>query len=237
VRTTTTDTVTDYPTTERSRLRRLHERGSHGRADVHAVLDTAPLCHVGYVIDGAPYVTPTLHWREGERVYWHGSSASRFLRKALGTQVCMTCSFMDGYVLARSAFNHSVRFRSAMVFGKAQIVEGEEHKTAALRGLIENLFPGRWDTLRPMTPQELKATAILYLDIEEATAKVREGFPNDPEDAGHPVWAGAVPMTYTTVAAEPAPNLMPGIELPDYLRDLISEGRLRAPYRESADEY
>lgn len=233
---TTIESGGDYPTTERTRLRRLHERGSHGRADVHAVLDEAPLCHVGYVIDGAPYVTPTLHWREGDRVYWHGSSASRFLRKARGTPVCLTCSFMDGYVLARSAFNHSVRFRSAMVFGTVQVVEGDDHKQAALRRFIDNLFPGRWDTLRPMTPQELKATTIVYLDIEEATAKVREGFPNDPEDAGHPVWAGAVPMTYTTVTAEPAPNLMPGIELPDYLRALIAEGRLR-PSHDAGSEY
>lgn len=219
----------DYPTTERTRLRRLHERGTHERAAVHAILDEAPLCHIGYVIDGAPYVTPTLHWREGDRVYWHGSSASRFLRQARGTPVCLTCSFMDGYVLARSAFNHSVRFRSAMVFGEARLVEGDEAKTASLRHFIENLFPGRWDELRPMTLQELKATAILYMDIEEATAKVRTGFPNDLEDAGHPVWAGAVPMTYCTTAAEPAPNLMPGIELPPYLNRLISAGRLRTP--------
>ena len=233
---TTIAPTDDYPTAERTRLRRLHERGSHGRADVHAVLDAAPLCHIGYVIDGAPFVTPTMHWREGDRVYWHGSAASRFLRKARGTQVCITCSFMDGYVLARSAFNHSVRFRSAMVFGTAQLVEGNDEKLEALRRFIENLFPGRWDELRPMTPQELKATSILYLDIEEATAKVREGFPNDPEDAGHPVWAGAVPMTYATIAAEPAPNLMPGIDVPQYLQELIATGRLRAPYNPDSDE-
>ena len=108
-----------YPTTERSRLRRLHARGSHARADVHALLDAAPLCHVGYVIDGQPFVTPTLHWRDGDRVYWHGSAASRMLRKSEGERVCLTCTFMDGYVLARSAFNHSVNYRSVMVFGVA----------------------------------------------------------------------------------------------------------------------
>lgn len=223
-----TETQTAYPQTERTRIRRLRERGSHERDDVHKILDEAPLCHVGYSIDGAPFVTPTIHWREGDRVYWHGSAASRFLRKAAGTQVCLTASFMDGYVLARSAFFHSVRFRSVMVFGEAKVVEDDDEKLAALKHFIENLFPGRWDTLRPMEPQELKATAVLYLDIEEATAKVREGYPNDPEDASHPVWAGVIPIESRTVEAEPAPNLMEGIDIPDYVTRLVKSGRLRS---------
>lgn len=231
-----TEPTLEYPTTERTRLRRLHERGSHMRADVHAVLDAAPLCHVGYNIDGRPYVTPTLHWREGERVYWHGSAASRFLRKAEGTDVCLTCSFMDGYVLSRSAFNHSVRFRSAMLFGKAQIVESEEAKVAALRRFIDGLFPGRWETLRPMQPQELKATAILYMDVEEATAKIRTGFPNDPEDVSHPVWAGVLPLNSSMGAPVPAPDLIPGIDLPESLATLVSSGHLRSPYPPEFDE-
>lgn len=220
----------EFPTTERTKIRRLRERGSHGREDVYRVIDAAPMCHVGYSIDGNPYVTPTTHWRDGDRIYWHGSSASRFLRQALGNQVCITCSFMDGFVLSRSAFFHSARFRSAMVFGKAQIVEGDEAKTAALKDFIENLFPGRWDALRPMQPQELKATAILYMDIEEATAKTREGYPNDPDDVNHPVWAGALPMSYRTVGAENAPDLIPGIEVPDYVTNLVNTGLLRTPY-------
>lgn len=217
----------DYPTTERSRLRRLHQRGTHARADVHAILDAAPLCHVGYVIDGAPFVTPTLHWREGDRVYWHGSAASRFLRQADGMPVCLTCSLMDGYVLARSAFNHSVNYRSAMVFGTARTVEGDSEKTEALRRFTEGLFPGRWDTLRLMTAQELKATSVLWMDIEEATAKVRAAPPGDPEDAGVPVWAGVMPMRTTLGPAEPAPELPPGIGLPQPLAALIGSGRLR----------
>jgi uncharacterized protein len=217
----------DYPTTERSRVRRLHQRGSHARADVHAILDAAPLCHVGYVIDGAPYVTPTLHWREGDRVYWHGSAASRFLREVEGKPVCLTCSLMDGYVLARSGFNHSVNYRSAMVFGVARTVEGDDEKVSALRRFTESLFPGRWDTLRPMTAQELKATSVLWMDIEEATAKVRAAPPGDPEDAGVPVWAGVLPMHTTLAAAEAAPELPPGIGLPEPLAELINSGRLR----------
>lgn len=220
-------TPTEYPATERTRIRRLHERGSHERKEVHKILDEAPLCHVGYTIDGAPYVTPTLHWRVGDRVYWHGSAASRFLRKAANTQVCLTCSFMDGYVLARSAFFHSVRFRSAMVFGEAKFLDNDDLKLTALRDFVDGLFPGRWETLRPMQPQELKATTVMYMDIEEATAKIRTGYPNDPDDASHPVWAGVVPLESRVRPPEAAPDLIEGIEIPGYLTDLLQSGKLR----------
>lgn len=217
----------EYPKTERSRIRREHHRGSHARADVHAVLDAAPLCHVGYVIGGAPYVTPTVHWREGERVYWHGSAASRFLRAADRSPVCLTCTLMDGYVMARSAFNHAVNYRSAMVFGRARVVDGAEEKAEALRRFTDGLFPGRWDTLRPMTAQELKATSVLWMEIEEATAKVRAGPPADPQEADVPVWAGVLPMQTTLAAARPAPELPEDTDLPAALAALIASGRLR----------
>lgn len=217
----------DYPTTERSRVRRLHERGSHTRADVHAVLDATPLCHVGYVIDGAPYVTPTLHWRHGERVYWHGSAASRFLRASVAMPVCLTCSIMDGYVLARSAFNHSINYRSAMVFGTARKVEEPEEKAEALRLFTESFFPGRWDTLRPMTVQELKATSVLWMEIEEATAKVRAAPPGDADEAAVPVWAGVLPVQTRLTTAVTAPGVPEGIALPEPLAALIHSGRLR----------
>ncbi len=217
----------DYPTTERSRLRRLYQRGSHARADVYAILDAAPLCHVGYVIDEQPYVTPTLHWREGDRVYWHGSAASRFLREADGAPVCLTCSLMDGYVLARSAFNHSVNYRSAMVFGQAHLIEDPEETRAALHRFTESLFPGRWRQLRPMTTQELKATAVLWMEIDEATAKVRAAPPGDADEADVPVWAGVLPVQTTLGAAQPAPELPSGISLPEALATLIGSGRVR----------
>ncbi len=220
------DTKT-YPTTERTRVRRSPKRGSHAHADVHAILDAAPLCHVGYVIAGAPYVTPTLHWREGDYVYWHGSAASRFLRAAEDMPVCLTCSIIDGYVLARSAFNHSVNYRSAMVFGTARLVDDLEEKTDALRRLIEDLFPGRWDNLRPMTKQEVKATSVMRMKIEEASAKIRNGPPGDMDEAGHPVWAGVLPIESRLVPPQPAPGLPDGIELPQSLADLIQSGRLR----------
>ena len=223
----TSPTDTHYPSSERTRVRRLHQRGSHARADVHAILDAAPLCHVGYVVDGRPLVTPTLHWREGERVYWHGSAASRFLHRAEGTPVCLTCSLMDGYVLARSAFNHSVNYRSAMVFGTARRITDPADTAEALRRFTDALFPGRWDTLRPMTAQELKATAVLWMDIEEATAKTRAAPPGDGDEADVPVWAGVLPMAARLGAAEPAPDLPSGIDLPAPLAELIASGRLR----------
>ena len=185
------------------------------------------MCHVGYLIDGAPYVTPTLQWRDGDRVYWHGSSASRFLRQVEGTPVCLTVSAMDGYVLARSAFSHSVNYRSAMVFGIAHAIEDEGEKADALRGFVDGLFPGRWETLRPITTQELKATAVLWMEIDEASAKVRAAPPADADEAAFPVWAGVVPVRSTLQAAEPAPDLPPGLSLPGAIADLIASGRLR----------
>ncbi len=216
-----------FPTTERTRLRRRHDRGSHKHADVFAVLDACPMSHIGYTIDGAPYVTPTLHWRDGDRVYWHGSAASRFLRKIVDMPVCLTCSLLDGYVLARSAFNHSVNYRSAMVFGKARLVEDVAEKAEALRLFTESYFPGRWTHLRPLKDQELKATSVLWMDIEEATAKVRDAPPGDPEEADIPVWAGVIPVRNTLAPAMAAPDLQEGLPLPAELDVLIRSGRLR----------
>ncbi|GBQ23458.1 pyridoxamine 5'-phosphate oxidase family protein [Gluconacetobacter sacchari] len=216
-----------FPVTERSRIRRAHERGSHERAAVYEVLDASPLCHVGYVIDGAPYVTPTLQWRVGDRVYWHGSAASRFLRAARGTRVCLTCSRMDGYVMARSAFSHSVNYRSAMLFGTAVLLEGEEEIAAALRDMVEDFFPGRWEGLRPMTAQERRATAVLRMDIEEASVKVRDAPPGDGAEGDYPVWAGVIPIRTVLGTPCPAPELPADVPLPPGLAALVASGRLR----------
>jgi nitroimidazol reductase NimA-like FMN-containing flavoprotein (pyridoxamine 5'-phosphate oxidase superfamily) len=218
-----------FPVTERSRVRREHHRGSYDKAAVYAVLDAAPLCHVGYVIDGAPYVTPTIHWRHDDRLYWHGSAASRFLRAAEAMPVCLTVSLMDGYVLARSAFNHSVNYRSAMAFGTARKIEDPTEAAEALRHFTEGLFPGRWETLRPMKAQELKATTVLWMEIEEATAKCRDGGPGDAEEGDFPVWAGVIPMRHSLETAEPAPELPADCALPARLSELIASGRLRGP--------
>lgn len=217
----------EYPTTERSRVRREHHRGSHEKAAVYAVLDATPLCHVGYVIDGAPYVTPTLQWRHENRIYWHGSAASRFLRRAEGTPVCLTATLMDGYVLARSAFNHSINYRSVMAFGIARKIEDAVEAEAALHHFTNGLFPGRWETLRPITSQESKATSVFWMDIEEATVKIRAGGPGDPEEAEFPVWAGVIPINTALGAAEPAAELPGDCPLPEQLAALIASDRLR----------
>ena len=181
--------------TNRTRLRRRSERGRYEREAIDAILDATPLCHVGYLIEGRPAVTPTLQWRIGDRVYWHGSSASRALRASQDMQVCLTVSLLDGLVLARSAFHHSANYRSAMIFGTATRIDDRERKRELMQAFVERLYPGRWAELRPVTEQELRATAVLELPIDEASAKVGTGDPiDDEEDYAWPVWAGVVPV-------------------------------------------
>ncbi|MCB6178251.1 pyridoxamine 5'-phosphate oxidase family protein [Rhodobacter sp. Har01] len=202
----------------RTRLRRMPEKAGYDRALIEAILDAMPVAHVGTVIDGAPVVIPTLQWREGDRIYWHGSAASRSLKAGRGAQVCVTVTFTDAMVLARSAFEHSVNHRSVMVFGTAQPVTDPAAKRAHLRAMVETLWPGRWDTLRPMTEQELKATAILSLPLTEASAKIAAAPPGgtDPgEDRAWPVWAGLIPLALATAAPVAAPDLPPGLALPE----------------------
>ena len=214
--------------TERTRLRRAHERGRHDAETIHAILDAGLLCHVGYVMDGHPFVTPTLHWREGNRVYWHGSAASRMLRHQAGGKpesphrVCLTVSLLDGIVVARSAFHHSINYRSVMLFGEAQIVTDRDAKVRHFKALVDRIFPGRWEGLRPVTEQEIKATSVLGMDIEEGSAKIRTGAPkDDEEDYALPIWAGVLPVRTVLGAAEPCPRLLDGVAEPEHLRDLI----------------
>lgn len=197
---------------ERTRVRRMGKRGDYDEATVHAILDAAPVCHVGYVVDGQPYVTPTAHWRDGDHVYWHGSSASRMLRTLEGgVDVCVTASLLDGLVLARSGFHHSMNYRAVMALGRAELVGGETAKLHALRAFSDRLVPGRWETLRPPTAQELKATTILRLKLDEASAKVRTGPPvDDEEDYALPVWAGVLPLSVVAGEPVPDPRLVPG---------------------------
>ncbi|PWE32450.1 flavin-nucleotide-binding protein [Maritimibacter sp. 55A14] len=205
--------------TDRTRLRRAHERGHHDRATIDAILDATPQCAVGYTIDGAPYVTPTLHWREGDHVYWHGSSASRALRACDRAEVCLTVSILDGFVLARSGFHHSVNSRSVMLFGTAFKVTDPAEKEARLTAFIDGLFPGRTGMLRPNTEQEIKSTTILGLEIAETSAKVRSGPPkDDEEDYELPIWAGVIPVAMQ--AGDPIRDTRnrDGVELPAHLR-------------------
>jgi nitroimidazol reductase NimA-like FMN-containing flavoprotein (pyridoxamine 5'-phosphate oxidase superfamily) len=196
------------PPSPRARLRRMNEKAAYDRATIHAVLDAMPLAHIGHLVEGAPVVTATLQWRMGERVYWHGSSASRMIRAARSGPVCLTVSIVDGMVLARSGLEHSVNYRAVMAFGQAEALTGAAEKEAALRAMMERLFPGRWAALRPITAQELKATAILSLPLDEASAKIDAGPPADlPGDIAHPVWAGTLPLSTATGTPRPAPDL------------------------------
>ncbi len=209
----------DFPPTAHTRIKRQHERAHYDRETVHAILDAGLLCHVGYVIDGQPYVTPTCYWRQGEQVYWHGSSASRMLRhQEQGVPVCFTVSLLDGLVLARSGYHSSINYRSVMAYGVAEKVTDEAEILAALEVFQERLTPGRWAELRPVNEQELKATTMMSLELTEVAAKVRPGPPSDDEaDYGLPVWAGVVPVRYEIGAPEDDPRLKPGIAQPDYL--------------------
>ena len=205
--------------TERTRLRRYHERGHYDRATIDAILDAMPLCHVGYLIDGKPVVMPTFQWREGDHVYWHASSAGRGIRNAQDNEVCLTVSILDGLVLARSGMHHSANSRSVMVFGTARRITDPAEKLDKLKGFIEKMYPGRWDTLRPITDQEAKATAILSLPITEASAKVRSGGPvDDEEDYALPIWAGVIPVSMHIGEPVPDGRNLPDVEEPAHVR-------------------
>jgi hypothetical protein len=195
----------------RSRVRRHPERAYYDRETVFAILDAALLCHIGYVIDGRPYVTPTLFWREGERLYWHGSSASRMLRtQRAGIPVCVTVSHVDGLVLARCAFRHSLNYRAVMAFGTAAMVEDEAEKEAGLNAFIERLYPGRTGLMRGIQPQELKATSLMSMVIEQASAKIRADGPLDVEsDWMADCWAGLIPVAQYIGARIPDQRVPP----------------------------
>lgn len=218
--------MSDLTPTPRSRVKRIPERGRYDFATIASILDAGFLCSVGYVIDGQPYVTPTAYWREERHVYWHGSSASRMLQTLeKGADVCLTVAHVDGLVLARSAFHHSINYRSVMLFGKAHTLEDEGAKAKALEHFVERMFPGRWAELRPVNSQELKATTVLRMPIEEGSAKIRTGPPkDDAEDRAWPVWAGVLPIRTVTGPPVPDEGLPETTERPAYLTRLAHLG-------------
>jgi nitroimidazol reductase NimA-like FMN-containing flavoprotein (pyridoxamine 5'-phosphate oxidase superfamily) len=200
--------------TLRTRVRRVPSRADYSRATLDAILDEALVAHLGFAIDRQPYVIPTLHARVGDLVYVHGSSASRAIRSvAGGVPACLTVTLLDGLVLARSAFHHSMNYRSAVVLGEARAVEGPDERLEALEAFTERLVPGRWDEVRPPSAQELKGTRVLALDLREASAKVRTGPPvDDDEDYALDVWAGVIPLSVAAGPPVADPKLTPGIE-------------------------
>ncbi|MDO0931418.1 pyridoxamine 5'-phosphate oxidase family protein [Streptomyces sp. DG2A-72] len=214
-----------YTPSDRTVPTRSADRASYDKDLVHAILDEAYVCHLGFVRDGAPVVLPTLYARVGERLYVHGSTGSRPLRMTgqtdPGLPVCLTVTHVDALILARSAFHHSINYRSVVVHGVAHDVTDPEEKRAALDALVDHVVPGRANDVRPANKKELAATAVIRLDLDEVSAKARTGGVNDePEDLSLPHWAGVVPlrMGYETPVADA--QLAPGTELPDYLAAL-----------------
>ena len=210
--------MTTFPQTSRTNLKRLPKRGHFDRDTVYAILDEGFICHIGFVVDGQPFVIPTGYARVDDNLFVHGSQASRMLRTlANGVDACVTVTLIDGLVLARSAFHHSINYRSVVVFGRATLVEDREEKDSALFAFSEQVIRGRWNDVREPTESELKQTTVLRLPLTEASAKVRTGPPiDDEEDYSMSTWAGVIPLRL--VAGEPIadPRLPAGIEPPFY---------------------
>jgi nitroimidazol reductase NimA-like FMN-containing flavoprotein (pyridoxamine 5'-phosphate oxidase superfamily) len=210
--------------TPRTRVRRVPKRGAYDRPTIDTILDEALICHLGFVHDGRAAVIPTLHARVGDEVFIHGSAASRMIRAlAGGIEACLTVTLVDGLVLARSAFHHSINYRSVVLYGTARPVTEPEAKERALEAFTEKLVPGRWAGVRWPTRKELKGTAALALPIAEGSAKVRTGPPiDDDEDYELDAWAGVVPIRTEMLPPEPDPRLRAGIDTPEHVRALVS---------------
>lgn len=208
--------------TDRTQVRRLPERGKYDRETVYSILDEASICHVGFVAEGRPVVIPTLFGRDGDRIYIHGSAASRMLKAmAEGVDICVTVTLVDGLVLARSAFHSSMNYRSVVIFGKATLIDDVDEKVRALAIFSEHLLPGRWAEIREPSEKELKGTSVLAIDLKEVSAKVRTGGPkDDEEDYALDVWAGVVPIEHRFGAPVPDERLRAEIRVPDYVEKL-----------------
>ena len=211
----------DSTQTKRTTVKRLPARGHYDRETINAILDEAFICHVGFVVDGQPYVIPTGFARIDDQLYIHGSAASRMLRNlSTGIEMCVTVTLIDGLVLARSAFHHSINYRSVVVLGKAELVTDENEKNAALEALTEHIVPGRWADVRWPNELELKATSVLKLPIEEASAKIRTGDPkDDEEDYTMDIWAGVLPLTLTPGEPVADARLDPDTAIPVHVKE------------------
>jgi len=218
--------MSQLKTTERTRVKRLPDRGRHDRETVNAILDAALIAHVAYEKDGEPAVLPTAHWRTGDTLYIHGHSKNAMLHAARGKPISICVTLLDGLVLARSGFHHSINYRSVVIYGTARDITDPNEKMAALKVFTDKIAPGRWDEIRPPNAQELKATMVLAIPIEEASAKIRSGPPvDDEQDYALPVWAGVVPIDRIAGVAVPDDRLPKGTPLPDYIDHFNRMGR------------
>ena len=213
--------MNDFPRTQRTTLKRLPQRGSFEREQINEILDEGLVCHVGFVFNGHPFVIPTGYARVGDTLIIHGSQASRMLRQlGQGIDVCVTVTLIDGLVLARSAFHHSMNYRSVVVFGRAEVIEDRQEKMAALEALSEHIIPGRWDDVRGPNDRELQLTTVLAIPLTEASAKVRTGPPvDDEEDYDLPVWAGVLPLQMVAQKPIADPRLPPETPTPKHAID------------------
>ncbi len=207
--------MTEAPS-PRTQVKRYHWLAKYDTETIYGILDAMPMCSVGYVHDGKPVVTPTMQWRDGNRIFWHGSSASRMLRAVESHDVCVCVSIIDGLVLARSAYNYNLNHRSVMVFGVARQVTDAAEKRRQLERFVNSVVPGQWDRLRPVSDKELKATTLMSLELNEVSAKVRTGHTeDDEEDYAFPVWAGLVPVSFHMAPPIPDPRNLPDLEMPE----------------------
>jgi uncharacterized protein len=207
------DTLNAFPPTGRTTLRRLPQRGVYDKAEVYGILDEGFICHVGFAMDGQPYVIPTGYARLGDEIFLHGSAASRMLRAmGDGLDVCVTVTLVDGFVFSRSAFHHSINYRSVVILGRARVLADPVEKMIAMRCFTNHILPGRWEEVRPPSDHELKATLVLALRLEEVSAKVRKGPPVEDEgDIARPAWAGVVPLRGQLGEPVPMDDLPPGV--------------------------
>lgn len=214
--------------TERTRIRRAPTRAVKETTALYEIIDESYMCHVGFVVDGSPIVIPTLGWRVDDEVYFHGSRGSRMLKVFKdGGEACLTFSLLDGLVMARSAFHHSANYRSAVIFGKPELVEDRQAKLDALEVFMDNIAPNRWDALRETNSQEIEATDVLKLPLDEASVKIRTGDPiDDEEDMDHPIWAGVIPIQRTFGPCIDSADNLPEQKPADF--ESVFEGRWKS---------
>jgi nitroimidazol reductase NimA-like FMN-containing flavoprotein (pyridoxamine 5'-phosphate oxidase superfamily) len=228
-----------FPITKRNRVVRRHMRGRYDKATVYDILDAALLCHIAYVIDGQPYCTPTSFWREGDKLYWHGSSASRMIRsQGAGVPVCLTVTHMDAIVLARCGFNHSVNYRAVMAYGTAHAITDPGEKVMLMDRFLERFFPGRSKLMRKPTKQEIKATTFIGMAIEQASGKIRDLHVHDEEeDYAVPAWTALLPVRQVLGKIEECPRQMPGVKKPRGMKGYVAGRRMDEIFLEAYREY
>ena len=209
-----------YPISNRNRVKRISNNSDYSKETVHAIIDEALFCHLGIIHDGKPVVIPTIHARMSDQIVFHGSNASRLLKISNNNEICVTITLLDGLVMARSLFNSSMNYRSAVIFGKGEIIKDHDERMAAFKSITDHIAPGRWDDARQPNNSELKQTSVVRMPIDEASAKISMGPPDDEdEDYALDYWAGVIPINQTYGEPESDPILQEGITIPDYLKN------------------